>query len=127
LTLAAEFGWIVSVVFIKLSLLGLYLQVFGHDIKFLWAVRLIGVLVVILGVVATSLTATNCIPFAAYWNPLLPGSRCVSPWPSFLSTAILSLVFDVIILILPMPKLWNLNMSTKKKIGMTIVFGIGFA
>ncbi|KAJ8070669.1 hypothetical protein OCU04_001040 [Sclerotinia nivalis] len=123
LLIAAEFCWVLSVAFLKLSILHLYVQVFGVDRRFLWAAGILAFLVVLIGIIAISLGATNCKPFPAYWTLI---GHCVSFKPSFLATGILNLVVDLFILILPMLKLWYLHMAMSKKLGLLFVFGIGF-
>ncbi|KAF5877911.1 putative integral membrane protein [Botrytis fragariae] len=123
LTMVSEFCWVFSVVFLKFSILHLYVQVFGVEKRFLWTAWILAAFVAIIGVLALSFTATNCQPFSAYWT--LAG-HCVDFKPSFLATGILNLVVDILILILPLPKLLRLNMPMRRKFGLFFIFGIGF-
>lgn len=43
-----------------------------------------------------------------------------------MATGILNFVLDILVLVLPMPVLWGLNMRLKKKLGLAFMFGIGF-
>ena len=65
-----------------------------------------------------------CRPFAKYWDSLLPGT-CGSPKASFLADGIINLVIDLPIIILPMPMVWQLQMSQQRKLALTVVFALG--
>ncbi|RYP36602.1 hypothetical protein DL767_003306 [Monosporascus sp. MG133] len=54
----------------------------------------------------------------------------IFPWgshtkPLGIATASMNMVIDVVILFLPQRVIWNLNMSFRKKIGVSIVFSLG--
>ena len=40
-------------------------------------------------------------------------------------TAVWNLIADTVIVVLPMPMLWGLQLQTKKQVGLSIVFGVG--
>lgn len=126
LVLANEFCWSIGIVCIKLSILHLYTQIFGPDRKFMWAAATLATIVIMLGIAAVALTAASCIPFAAYWDRTIPGARCIPQGRPFFATAIANMIVDVLILALPMPKLWGLRMQASKKAGVILLFGIGF-
>lgn len=65
-----------------------------------------------------------CRPFAKNWYTLLPGS-CGSIRASVLSLSIINMTVDLIIVALPMPMIWRLQMAKKRKIGLTITFALG--
>ena len=65
-----------------------------------------------------------CRPFARIWNALLPGT-CGSATANVLSTSIANMIVDTMIILLPMPVVWRLQMSTKKKVYLTVIFGLG--
>ena len=66
-----------------------------------------------------------CRPLAKTWNPLLPGV-CGSSSATILAEAVINMVLDITILSLPMPLVWRLQMTRRRKIILTIVFGLGF-
>ncbi|KAJ4983180.1 integral membrane protein [Stagonosporopsis vannaccii] len=67
-----------------------------------------------------------CRPIAASWDPLLaPIAQCVNRGAIYISTAIIGIVTDVILLCLPIPTIWKLQMPLKQKIGLTGMFIIG--
>ena len=77
------------------------------------------------GIGNTLMAFLICRPFAKNWNPFLPGV-CGSSINSVLATSIINLSIDIIILILPMPMIWRLQMAARRKVALTITFGLGF-
>ncbi|PFH56189.1 hypothetical protein XA68_16911 [Ophiocordyceps unilateralis] len=65
-----------------------------------------------------------CTPVAKSWNPLIDGS-CLPPGPSFTGYAIVTIVSDVIVALLPIPVLLKLNVRLEKKIGLIGIFMLG--
>ncbi|KAF5013339.1 hypothetical protein FDECE_642 [Fusarium decemcellulare] len=58
------------------------------------------------------------------WNPHLKGS-CLPPGPSFTGYAVVTIVADIVVAVLPIPVLWKLEVRMAKKIGLIIIFGLG--
>ncbi|KAF2865016.1 hypothetical protein BDV95DRAFT_531823, partial [Massariosphaeria phaeospora] len=71
-------------------------------------------------------TVLMCKPVAKGWNPMLPGT-CGVTSALWTGSAIPSVVIDLIILILPVPKIWNLRISRTRKSGIMVVFILGYS
>ena len=54
----------------------------------------------------------------------IPGGRCTSENGYLVSIAAWGLLIDVAITILPIPMIWNLQQTTRRKIGLSIIFGL---
>lgn len=67
----------------------------------------------------------RCTPVAYHWDKTIPGGHCITSGPLSPVSAILNLVFDVAILLLPQKAIWTLNMSFKKRLGVSVVFVVG--
>jgi hypothetical protein len=67
-----------------------------------------------------------CTPYARNFDKTIPG-RCVDIGAVNLSAAIINFILDAIILALPQKIIWTLNMSSKRKIGISVIFAIGIA
>ena len=65
-----------------------------------------------------------CQPLAVTWNYTLPG-ECVDAWSLDLTNGALSIFTDAALLVLPLPMLWRLQFSTRRKIAVSAVFGVG--
>ena len=66
-----------------------------------------------------------CSPLAFYWDKSIEGGTCLNNSVNNVVVSFINLVLDLIVVALPMPMLWGLQMPTSKKIGLTAIFGIG--
>lgn len=68
----------------------------------------------------------NCIPISAAWKPTTRADAiCIDIESFYYGNAISNLLTDVLILGLPLPIVWGLNMSTNRKIALSGVFLLG--
>lgn len=120
---AAAYVWITSTALTKLSILYLYVGIFKNR-SFYIAAASIGSLLVVFWFGDIIVAITQCRPIAKNWNILLPGT-CASSLNIQLGTATLNMIFDLAIVILPMPVLWKLQMAFRKKLLVTGVLSLG--
>jgi hypothetical protein len=66
-----------------------------------------------------------CNPVEKNWNPMLPGT-CAPMNRLWMGCTIPGVIIDFIILLLPMPNVWRLHSSLARKIGITIIFVMGY-
>lgn len=66
-----------------------------------------------------------CDPIEKSYNPMIPGS-CGSTSSLYIGSAVPSIAIDLIILILPLPKLWSLQIDRARKMGLIVVFTFGY-
>lgn len=66
----------------------------------------------------------RCIPIQAIWDIRTPG-QCLNLNAIGLTGAILGIVEHFIILLLPLPELWKLKLSRRKRLQLALVFSIG--
>ncbi|KID81973.1 hypothetical protein MGU_10700 [Metarhizium guizhouense ARSEF 977] len=59
------------------------------------------------------------------WNPMLPG-KCTDASVLFMGSAIPSVVIDLAILLIPMPKIWGLKMTPSRKMAVIGIFTLGY-
>lgn len=67
---------------------------------------------------------TNCHPISYSWNPV-PGGYCKSVTVEEIASVSVNMGIDTLIVLLPMRPLWGLQMAMRKKIGISILFGLG--
>ena len=60
-----------------------------------------------------------------YWDGRHTGS-CSSMSAQKWANTVLNIIGDAIVLMFPLPFVWNLNLSLTKKLGVTAMFGVGF-
>ncbi|KAF1994567.1 hypothetical protein P154DRAFT_624650 [Amniculicola lignicola CBS 123094] len=70
----------------------------------------------------------SCQPLAMFWNPRIRGGYCVPDQvTAWVVIGAIDVVIDIIMLGLPLPLLWNLNVSLPDKIALTCIFGAGIS
>jgi hypothetical protein len=65
-----------------------------------------------------------CNPIPRFWDDTIAGT-CLDKNSIILADAVVSVVSDLIILILPIPLTWSLQMSTKRKMRVMAILGAG--
>ena len=116
--------------FIKLSILLQYLRIFRPTRQgnmFLY----VGVQVCIWSTflfyfVDTIFEIIMCLPREKIWNPLMTTGHCFNTNAAFQATGIFNVLSDFAILLLPIPSVWRLKVSLRKKIGIIAIFSAGF-
>ncbi|KAI9718619.1 MAG: hypothetical protein M1828_006627 [Chrysothrix sp. TS-e1954] len=109
---------------VKYSALLFYGRVFGHNQKFrrwVWAAAV----VMLSWVAAMFLLIFQCIPVHKFWDFKTPG-HCISNERQYDWTAALDLALDIMILLLPMPMVWGLQMTRARKVLVSGVFFCGY-
>lgn len=109
----------------KLSVLLLYYRVFqfGYFKGAAWG---LGMIVTSWALAATLLALFLCTPIEKLWFPEVPG-HCMSTTVVRLLNSGVSILTDVLILCLPIPAIWSLQQALwTQKIGLTLVFALGF-
>lgn len=109
----------------KVALLSSYLRIGGFVRKYRLTVILVIVLCVANQLIFTFLLSFACRPVAKQWDPSIPG-KCINTIASYFSLAGTSLAFDIIIIALPLPVLWRLQLQMRQKLALTAIFALGF-
>ncbi|KAI1207268.1 uncharacterized protein F4807DRAFT_435074 [Annulohypoxylon truncatum] len=65
-----------------------------------------------------------CHPHERLWNPLIPGT-CINTSISSTLVACFNFATDIVLLVLPQKVIWGLQMSIKRKLGISLIFLIG--
>lgn len=124
LIVAAGVCWLLGTVCLKLSILALYMRIFTTATFRFWAYILMGI-VGAYGIAFLCVFMTNCQPVSQQWDPV-PGGWCRDIANEEFTSVSLNMVIDLAIAIMPMPVLWRLRMSTRSKIMISLIFGLGF-
>ncbi|KAL8682389.1 MAG: hypothetical protein Q9186_001579 [Xanthomendoza sp. 1 TL-2023] len=87
-----------------------------------------GIIFQVLMLLAFFISAVNaCQPLKAFWSPLAEyPHHCIDEGNYMLSFGILTIVLDFAILLLPIPMVMGLQLSTKQRIAVLTLFGLGF-
>ena len=127
MSLVTRVLYCVCIVLVKFSILDRYLQVFvpsrrGNELMFYanWAFIIVNVLVYLIEIFLTML---GCSPPARAWNPWIIGT-CIGQ-EHFAVSAGVNILMDTAILILPLYKIWHLQMSTRIRIKRLLSYSAG--
>ncbi|KKK18675.1 hypothetical protein P175DRAFT_0536098 [Aspergillus ochraceoroseus IBT 24754] len=120
----AQYIYLTLTATVKLTFLFFYYRIFHpqHKIKYLITFGI--VFVAITHITILFLTIFSCAPVSHAWNAASPG-RCWNPKILPYLSGALSSVTDLYVLILPIRSLWDLNMTTRRKLRLAAVFGLG--
>ncbi|PGG99924.1 hypothetical protein AJ79_08361 [Helicocarpus griseus UAMH5409] len=124
LLIPLQFLWALSLSFCKVSILLVYIKVFPVPMV-IWVGR--GTMAFIAAWALATIIAgcVICRPFAFNWDQTIPGGKCGNQVLSFTVTGVLNLITDVMVLVLPLPHLYKLQMRLYKKLVLIAVFSIG--
>ena len=109
---------------VKLAVLLLLARIFGASGKFNLAAHYLSALLVLYYTIITFIKIFSCTPIRRLWYPTLPGT-CLNNELIIYLDAIIALVTDLIIILLPVPVIWGLNMKTSRKVTITATFAVG--
>ncbi|KAI0391386.1 hypothetical protein F5Y17DRAFT_460849 [Xylariaceae sp. FL0594] len=96
---------------------------FGTRNKFYWAcmvLLLFNILYYGAGIIAANLA---CIPYRAIWDVTVKG-KCINQRGLITSGTAINVISDIAILFLPQRVIWRLNMSRRKKQGVSVAFAV---
>ncbi|KAI2615011.1 hypothetical protein GGR54DRAFT_315541 [Hypoxylon sp. NC1633] len=111
----------------KLSVIFFYARIFrSNNSYFVTNLWVIGSLVAGWLTAAIVSTIFQCTPIEKAWNTQLDGT-CINTFAWFLSTAALSVSIDLYILLLPVPKIWALKLSLKRRIYLLAAFFLAYS
>lgn len=120
-----ELSWAMSLALCKISLCILYQRIFAVR-WLLIAARITAAAVTLWFIGALLSTLLVCQPIEYNWDPSIQGGHCGNQLLMFKITAGLNLVTDLVVLTLPLPCLYKLQMPRYKKTVLMIVFSLGF-
>ncbi|KAI5924943.1 hypothetical protein F4810DRAFT_662045 [Camillea tinctor] len=124
LVFVIDLMWLTLVTLIKTSILHFYLVIFRQTV-FVRVVYLVLGLVIAFYIAAFFSDVFFCIPPEKSWLPDTPG-HCGDSSTIYIALASTDLTIDIIVILLPMPILWGLQLPTPRKVALTFVFGLGF-
>ena len=116
--------FVCALAFAKLSVLHLYLRIFDLQRSFRITVWIVYGLNLAWGISFFFGYIWKCAPIPDYWMTANLTGRCL-PNKFNYAFAFSNIILDAIILILPLPMVWSLNMSRRQKIVISGVFLMG--
>lgn len=112
-----------GVVPIKFSLIFLYRRIFPNRQLHI-ALWTVGGVVVCMGIAADFLAVFGCVPLNASWDHSIK-RRCIDAETWTTIYGLQNVVTDFVLLFLPMPLVWRLNMAKARKIQVSGILVLG--
>lgn len=113
-----------DIAWVKLSLLLMYYRIFRIPFFKLMS-WILGSFVVTWAICVLFLSVFACTPMQKAYSPDLPG-RCNNHRAVWAVHSVFTTLTDIIILGMPIVKLWSLRLKTTEKVGLTLAFSLGF-
>ncbi|KAH8716857.1 hypothetical protein GQ44DRAFT_624659 [Phaeosphaeriaceae sp. PMI808] len=112
-----------ALVSVKLGILAFYYRVFVHPI-FRTLVCATATFIVLWGIGITVTLFLACRPLRAYWDATVKG-QCLQMVTFVYFTNISNLITDIWIFLMPVPMIWHLQLQTKRKLVLSLIFCLG--
>ena len=125
-----QVGYVVQILYplsvtgTKLAILLFYLRLFPMK-SFRRCIKGLMVFFGVIGAVVTFVAIFQCRDVEDAWEIALP-TNCLTQTSMLEGQAIFNLLSDVIIILLPIPVIWRLHMSLKRRLVLLGLFMIGF-
>ncbi|KAJ5963706.1 uncharacterized protein N7479_003582 [Penicillium vulpinum] len=110
---------------VKTSMMTLYHKLFGIKANMQVAIYVTGAIVWAWALSIILESFLICHPVAFNWNPTLPGGGCGNRNAAFVIAGVLNMVTDFMVMALPIPYIWKLQLRIGRKIGLLVAFSIG--
>lgn len=111
----------------KVSLLLFYMRIF-HHIAWFKKISLALIAFLVIYLIATTITSiVQCSPVAFAWDPTIDDGTCIDLAKFFIFNGVVALLTDLLVLVLPLPLVWGLQLPFSQKLALIPVFGIGIA
>ncbi|KAF4342798.1 integral membrane protein [Fusarium beomiforme] len=128
----AEYLYTISIVFVKWSILALYWRIFGSIKSTRSLIWILFTIVLAWGIAVILVTTFQCKPISAFWLRFTPSSggemkyKCpVNVRMFFIANAIPNITTDILMLLIPVPGIWSLQLRTAKKMAVLGIFALG--
>lgn len=123
----SSIAWLIlyafSITLSKCAILLLYVRVFTTRMRaFTVAVYLVGFVVVSTGVAIIFVTIFQCSPAAYEWNKTIQGGTCINQVAFARYMSISNVLTGFVMLLMPLPLVWKLNITVQQKIALTATF-----
>ncbi|KAI4282372.1 MAG: hypothetical protein L6R35_005428, partial [Caloplaca aegaea] len=120
----ADMVYLVTLLGYKMSILILYLRLFAVNRTFRYVTW--SMMFLVCGYLMANLLTQifGCSPRSKYWEPGTPG-HCIDYTTAGLAYGSMNIVSDLLILILPIPLVWQLELSRREKVSISVIFMSG--
>ena len=110
----------------KISLLLLYRRVFQVP-SFQRTINIVAVAFGAFLIAQLAVVIFTCKPISYFWDQVIDptGGSCVDIRAFYYAVNIINILMDIVLLVLPISKIWQLQMPTRKKVAICGIFFLG--
>ncbi len=116
--------WVTAVTTIRAAIISLYIRIFPNH-SFLAICYVVLAVNVVFGVSAVIADCVICWPITYRWAPSTVDGSCGDQHLLDMFLAVVNLLQDVVVVILPMPIVWGLKYPIYKRVELCCMFGVG--
>ena len=117
----------IATMFVKWSILALYITIFPQK-GFRWWVYFLTAINVLNAIAIVLVSCLQCRPLAALWDPvaaMAPGATCIDFSNFSIFNTSYNFALDVVILVSPLPLVMKLKLSRRKKVLLALNIALG--
>ncbi len=108
----------------KVSICFLYLRIFTDRIT-KYVIYFTIAFVALYTIPTLIFSIFQCHPVSAHWDVLHP-DRCLNPTPAFYASGICNVLTDIWLIVIVVPRIWNLQMAIRQKIALFIIITLSW-
>ncbi|KAM5342214.1 hypothetical protein ACJ41O_015245 [Fusarium nematophilum] len=128
----AEYVYTMSIVLVKWSILAFYWRIFGSVRSTRLPIWILFGIISSWGIAVILVSTFQCMPVSAFWLRFDPngGSDMTYKCPVdvrmfFIANAIPNIITDILLLLIPVPGIWSLQLRNAQKMAVLGIFGLG--
>ena len=107
----------------KCAILLLYMRVFTSRMRLFTALSYVVGFVIVATCIANTIVAIfSCSPVNYAWDKSVPGGKCIDQVAFERYMSIPNVITGAIMLVMPLPLIWNLNVAIAAKVALTATF-----
>ena len=118
-----QFFYISAITMVKLALLLTYARIWITR-GFRRCLYLVGAIIAVWWCTSTFITIFQCHPIQFFWDREIVGD-CLASRAFFIGMAVPNIVLDLVVLSIPLPSIWQLQLPRLQKAALTVVFTVG--
>jgi hypothetical protein len=123
----ATLGYVSNMMFIKLSI-ALFLLRIAVDRRYVWILRCSIFVVTVWSTAIFIFDLLQCRPIAAQWDLTIKNAKCVAGdtfAQAAYSISVMTIATDWLYALLPVPMIWNVQMTLQQKITVILILSLG--
>jgi hypothetical protein len=113
-----------AIAFTKLSIIASYLRIIPHR-NFRAIMFTTAAVVALLWVASIFTIIFQCTPVAKAWDFSITEGKCINFVAFLYAAGAVGLLTDLVLTFVPIPLFWKLQVSTRQKIVLSLLFGAG--